>query len=77
MAKHYLLGLGSRVASRTYVVTLTRAAPPVYPDDATLWELVVAPAPSARLAPPFSQFRFDYELFVPHREPSVSAGHSK
>ena len=77
----YTLGNGSvtvtcwaqdKVTSRTYTVAITRQPAPIFPDDASLRDLIVAPAGSARLVPLFSPTQLEYELFVPHREPIVS-----
>ena len=61
-----------RVTARTYRVAVTREPAPIFPTDATLRELRVAPTRTARLTPSFAPETFAYELFVPAREPSVT-----
>ena len=52
---------------RTYTVHITRDAAPIYPNDATLRELNVAPTALARLVPGFTPTISDYKLFIPAR----------
>ena len=57
---------------KTYRILVTRQPAPISADDATLRELRISPSVTTRLIPSFSPLRFDYRLFVPNREPSVS-----
>lgn len=55
------------VTERTYTVHITRDPAPIYPNDATLRQLNVAPVDLTRLVPMFSPATQNYQLFVPAR----------
>ena len=59
------------VTERTYTVHITRDPAPIYPNDATLRQLNVAPVDLTRLVPMFSPATQNYQLFVPARAASV------